>query len=122
MVSSGFFGGREECKRLRVDLPRGDMVAFVHDPLGRRIAKKVNGMAVEKYLWQGRTRLLAVSGGAGALKACFEYADGRLPEAMIKESAWYFLVYNQAGSLRAVLDSARPKEKVGKRIKSERSR
>jgi len=91
---------------LRVDLPSGDVVTFVLDPLGRRIAKKVNGTAVEKYLWQGRTRLLAVYDGSGALTARFEYADGRLPVAMTKGSTRYFLVYDQVGSLRAVLDSA----------------
>lgn len=93
-------------ERLRVDLPRGDVVTFVHDPLGRRIAKKRNGTAVEKYLWQGRTRLLAVYDGSGALTARFEYADGRLPVAMTKGSTRYFLVYDQVGSLRAVLDSS----------------
>lgn len=91
---------------LQVDLPSGDVVTFVHDPLGRRIAKKRNGTAVEKYLWQGRTRLLAVYDGSGALTARFEYADGRLPVAMTKGSTRYFLVYDQVGSLRAVLDSS----------------
>ena len=91
---------------LQVDLPRGDVVTYSHDPLGRRIAKKRNGTAVEKYLWQGRTRLLAVYDGSGALTARFEYADGRLPVAMTKGSTRYFLVYDQVGSLRAVLDSS----------------
>jgi YD repeat-containing protein len=38
---------------LRVDLPSGGVVEYVHDPLGRRIAKKVGGTVVEQYLWQG---------------------------------------------------------------------
>jgi len=49
-------------------LPYGTLIEYGHDPLGRRIAKKVDGVIVEKYLWQGMTRLLAVydeSGGAG---------------------------------------------------------
>jgi len=66
----------------------------------------VNGTAVEKYLWQGRTRLLAVYDGSGALKQRFEYADGRLPVAMTVGGTRYFLVYDQVGSLRAVLDSS----------------
>jgi YD repeat-containing protein len=40
---------------LRVDLPSGDVVEYAHDPLGRRIAKKRNGTAVEHSPRQGRT-------------------------------------------------------------------
>ena len=91
---------------LRVDLPSGGVVEYAHDPLGRRIAKKVGGTVVEKYLWQGRTKLLAVYDGNGSLKQRFEYADGRLPVAMTVGGTRYFLVYDQVGSLRAVVDSA----------------
>ncbi|MDI6797612.1 MAG: hypothetical protein QMD09_11730, partial [Desulfatibacillaceae bacterium] len=35
---------------LRVDIPGGTVVEYVNDPFGRRIAKKVNGNIVEKYL------------------------------------------------------------------------
>ncbi len=45
---------------LSVSLPDGTMIEYEHDPLGRRIARKVSGTVVEKYLWQGMTRLLAV--------------------------------------------------------------
>lgn len=74
------------------------MVKNIHAPLGRRIAKKVGGTVTEKYLWQGRTRLLAVYNGTGALQQRFEYADGRLPLAMTVGGTRYFLVYDQVGS------------------------
>ncbi|ABK19730.1 hypothetical protein [Syntrophobacter fumaroxidans] len=48
---------------LSVALPDGKRIEYVNDPLGRRIAKKVNGTTTQKYLWQGRTRLLAVFDG-----------------------------------------------------------
>jgi hypothetical protein len=51
-----------------VTLPDGRAVSFIHDPLGRRIAKKVNGTTVEKYLWSGRTTLLAVYDGNDNLR------------------------------------------------------
>ena len=35
---------------LNVTLPDGTAIEYVHDPLGRRIAKKVNGAITEKYL------------------------------------------------------------------------
>ena len=83
-----------------------ELIEYVHDPLGRRIAKKVNGTIVEKYLWQGMTRLLAVYDGADNLLMRFEYADERMPVAVITEGATYYLAYDQVGSLRVVADSA----------------
>jgi len=67
---------------LNVVLPDGTLVEYVNDPLGRRIAKKVDGAITEKYLWQGQTRLLAVYDGSDNLLMHFEYADGRMPVAM----------------------------------------
>ena len=58
---------------LGVSLPDGRVVEYVHDPLGRRVAKKIDGVIVEKYLWQGLTRLLAVYDGADSLVQRFEY-------------------------------------------------
>jgi len=78
----------------------------VHDPLGRRIAKKVDGTIIEKYLWQGLTRLLAVYDGSDNLIMRFEYADGRMPAAMTKGGNTYYLAYDQVGSLRIVADNA----------------
>jgi len=90
---------------LSVNLPSGDVIEYVHDPLGRRIAKKVNSAVVEKYLWSGLTRLLAVYDGADNLLMRFEYADGRMPVAMTQGGNKYYLAYDQVGSLRAVVDS-----------------
>ncbi len=36
----------------------------------------------------------------------FEYTDGRMPAAMLKEGVTYYLAYEQIGSLRAVADGA----------------
>ena len=91
---------------LSVSLPDGTLVEYVHDPLGRRIAKKVNGSITEKYLWQGLTRLLAVYDGNDLLLARFLYADGRMPVAMEQGSATYYLTYDQVGSLRVIADSS----------------
>ena len=52
---------------LSVSLPDGRVIEYVHDPLGRRIAKKIDGTITEKYLWQGLTRLLAVYDGSDTL-------------------------------------------------------
>jgi RHS repeat-associated protein len=91
---------------LGVTLPDGTLVDYVHDPLGRRIAKKVNGSVTEKYLWQGLTRLLAVFDGTDNLIMRFEYADSRMPVAMTMNGSTYYLTYDQVGSLRIVADTA----------------
>ena len=91
---------------LSVSLPDGRIIEYVHDPLGRRIAKKINGVIVEKYLWQGMTRLLAVYDGSDNLLMRFEYADGRMPVAMTKGGSIYYLTYDQVGSLRVVADAS----------------
>jgi RHS repeat-associated protein len=89
-----------------VTLPGGTSIAYVHDPLGRRIAKKINGTIVEKYLWQGLTRLLAVYDGSDGLLTRFAYADGRMPVAMTRSDGTYYLAYDQVGSLRIVADAS----------------
>ncbi len=91
---------------LAVVLPDGKRVDYACDPLGRRIAKTVNGTVVEKYLWQGVTRLLAVYDGAGSLRMRFEYADDRMPAAMTAGGVRYYFGYDQVGSLIAVADGS----------------
>lgn len=91
---------------LQVQLPDGGVVSYDQDPLGRRIAKRVDGVIVEKYLWQGLTKLLAVYDGFDTLIQRFEYADGRMPVAMTQSGDTYFLAYDQVGSLRIVTDAS----------------
>jgi RHS repeat-associated protein len=90
---------------LSVALPDGRIIEYVHDPLARRIAKKVNGVVVGKYLWQGTSRLLAVYDGSDNLLMRFDYADGRMPVSMASGGSTYYLGYDQIGSLRVVTDS-----------------
>jgi len=91
---------------LGVTLPDGTTIDYDHDPLGRRIAKRVNGTITEKYLWQGLTRLLAVYDGNDNLMMRFEYADGRMPYAMTEGGLSYYLTYDQVGSLRIIADAS----------------
>jgi RHS repeat-associated protein len=91
---------------LTVILPDGKRIDYVCDPLGRRIAKNVNGVVVEKYLWQGLTRLLAVYDSGNILRQRFEYADDRMPVAMTAGGSRYYLAYDQVDSLRLVADAS----------------
>jgi len=67
---------------------------------------KINGIITAKYLWQGLTRLLAVYDGSDNLVMRFLYADSRMPVAMEKGAAVYYLAYDQVGSLRVVADGS----------------
>ena len=91
---------------LQVKLPDGKVIEYLHDPLGRRIAKAVNGTVTEKYLWQGLTQILAIYDGSDNLLIRFEYSDARIPVAMTKGGSTYYLTYDQVGSLRIVSDAS----------------
>jgi RHS repeat-associated protein len=91
---------------LSVTIPSGTVITYEHDPLGRRIAKKVNGTITEKYLWRDATALLALYDGANNLISRFVYADGKMPVSMTYGGNAYYLLYDQIGSLRVVADSA----------------
>jgi RHS repeat-associated protein len=102
-VTSYDYSSRGEL--LGVTLPDGTLIDYLHDPLGRRIAKKVNGVTTEKYLWQDLTRLLAIFDGSDNLIMRFEYADGRMPVAMTMNGSTYYLTCDQVGSLRIVANT-----------------
>ncbi len=91
---------------LSVQRPDGTLIEYVHDPLGRRIAKKINSIIQEKYLWQGQTRLLAIFDESDHVIARFEYADGRVPMSMTSAGTTYYLAHDPVGSLRLVADEA----------------
>ncbi|MCD4780599.1 MAG: hypothetical protein K8S27_08660 [Candidatus Omnitrophica bacterium] len=90
---------------LSVTLPNNDVIEYVHDPLGRRVARKRNGTIEEKYLWRGQTQLLAVYDGSDILQMRFEYGEDRMPYLMVKNGSTYYLAYDHVGSLRAVTDA-----------------
>ena len=100
-----FFEYSSRVELLSVTFPDGKRIEYVYDPQGRRIAKKVDGAVAEKYLWEGMTRLLAVFDGDENLILRFQYADGRMPLAMTKSGANYYLSYDQVGSLKVVSDT-----------------
>ena len=91
---------------LTVFLSDGRTITYDHDPLGRRISKKIDGTVVEKYLWNGNTTLLAIYDSADNLVTRFNYADSRLPVSMLHNGITYYMMYDQVGTLRLVVDSA----------------
>ena len=65
----------------------------------------MNGVITEKYLWRDAITILAVYDGNDNLISRFNYADGRLPISMTYGGTTYYLLYDQVGSLRAVVNT-----------------
>jgi len=79
-------------------------IEYRHNALGNRVAKLVDGDVVEKYLWENKTRLLAVYAGSGNLKQRYEYALGNTPASYTEGSNRYYILTDQLGSPRMVTD------------------
>jgi len=82
-----------------VQLPDGTLIEYLHNALGQRVAKKVDGIITEKYLWAGVTGLLAVYDSSDNLVIRFEGAK------VVKDGQTYYLITDQIGSVRAVADA-----------------
>jgi RHS repeat-associated protein len=91
---------------LSATLPGGNFITYDHDPLGRRISKRINGNITEKYLWKDAITLLAIYDGNNNLIMRFTYADGRMPVSMTYNGNIYYLAYDQVGSLKTVTDTS----------------
>jgi len=79
-------------------------IEYLHNANNQRVAKKLDGVIVEKYLWANLTTLLAIYDGSDNLVQRFEYADSRMPITLTQNGSKYYLHYDQVGSLRAVSD------------------
>jgi len=90
---------------LAVDTPEHN-VSYRHNALNQRVAKLIDGVVVEKYLWADLTTLLAVYDGSDNLVQRFAYADQRMPVSMMMGGEKYYLHYDQVGSLRAISDTS----------------
>jgi len=85
---------------LHQGLPEQTLIEYVHNAAGQRVAKKVNDVITEKYLWAGITGLLAVYDGDNNLLMRFEGAK------MVKGGQTYYLITDQVGTVRAVVDAS----------------
>ncbi len=77
-------------------------IEYLHNAHNQRVAKKVNGVITEKYLWADLTTLLAVYDGSDNLVQRFEYADQRMPYKMTYNGQKHYMHYDQVGTLKAV--------------------
>lgn len=80
-------------------------ITYQHNANNQRVAKLINGQVVEKYLWADLTTLLAIYDANDNLIQRFEYIDQRMPIAMTYNGQRYYLIYDQVGTLRMVIDT-----------------
>ena len=94
------FGGCPLGNLLSVALPDGTLIEYVVDGLNRRIGKKVNGVLVQGFLYDGQLAPVAELDGTGAVISRFVYATHiNVPDYMIKGGATYRVIVTTGGGL-----------------------
>lgn len=93
------YGTRGEL--IQVITPEKNIVYYLNAN-NQRVAKAVDGVVVEKYLWKDLTTLLAVYDGNDNLIQRYEYAEGRMPLSMTYFGKKFYLHYDQVGTLRVI--------------------
>jgi hypothetical protein len=90
-----------------VTLPDGTAIEYLADGLGRRMAKRVNGTIVRRWIYENALKPVAELDGAGALVSRFVYASSPMvPDFVIRGGIAYRIVSDQLGSPRLVVDVA----------------
>jgi RHS repeat-associated protein len=95
----------DELGQLRsVHLPDGGEVEYIVDGQGRRIGKKVNGILVQGFLYEG-LRPVAELDGANLVVSRFVYGTkGNAPDYFIKGGVTYGVISDHVGSVRLVVN------------------
>jgi RHS repeat-associated protein len=87
-----------------------DNYAFVSDGLDRRIARKVNGVFTQQFLYDESDRVIAEYDGSGNLVSQFVYAThSSVPDVMVRSVAptgTYVFIHDQLGSPRMLISSS----------------
>ncbi len=87
-----------------VRLPNMCKIQYVIDPLGRRVVKKINGITIESYLWDGMTTLVATCDGQGMNHKAFTYDEEGDPVTMAYQDKTYHIATDQVGTIFMVAD------------------
>ncbi|MDE2179979.1 MAG: hypothetical protein KGJ40_03915 [candidate division NC10 bacterium] len=91
----------------RVVLPSGTQIEYLIDGQNRRIGKKVNGVLVQGFLYDGTLRPVAELNGAGTVVSRFVYGSRvNVPDYMIKGGVTYRIISDHLGSPRLIVDVA----------------
>jgi len=90
----------------RVILPSGTQIDYLIDGLDRRVGKKVDGVLVQAFLYDGFLRPIAELDGSGNVVSRFVYATGvNIPDYIIKGGVNYRIIMDQIGSPRLIVNA-----------------
>jgi RHS repeat-associated protein len=81
-------------------------VSYEYDASNRRVARLVNGVVKERYLYLTQTQIAAVFDGSGNVLSTFVYGEKQTPEYMVKAGVTYKFITDPIGSVRMVVNSA----------------
>ncbi|MCB1778002.1 MAG: RHS repeat-associated core domain-containing protein, partial [Candidatus Competibacteraceae bacterium] len=85
----------------------GRTIEYLIDGQNRRIGKRVNGVLVQGFLYQGLLQPAAELDGSGNVVSRFVYATQvNVPDYLIKNGQTYRLLTDHLGSLRLVINTA----------------
>jgi RHS repeat-associated protein len=89
----------------RVTLPDGRNIDYVIDAQNHRIAKKINGSIVKRWLYDGELRILGEIDASGLVTSRFVYGvRGNVPDYMVQGGYTYRIISDHLGSPRLVID------------------
>ncbi len=88
-----------------VALPDGKQIAYLIDPLDRRIGKKVNGSLVQSFLYGNNLGPVAELNPDSSIRSRFVYGTSTVtPDYMVKAGTTYRIVSDERGSPRIVVN------------------
>ncbi len=91
---------------LSVTLPNSTEIEYITDARNRRIAKKVNGTVVQKFLYLNQLEPIAELDANDNLVSLFIYGTrSNTPDYIIKNNVKYKVVTNQLGSVGKVVNT-----------------
>ncbi len=87
-------------------LPNGKTIEYIVDDKNRRIGKKVNGVLVKKWVYDGLLKPALEYDGQNNVVARYVYGTQiNVPEYMVKNGETFRLITDHLGSVRAVVKS-----------------
>jgi RHS repeat-associated protein len=92
---------------IQVGLPNGASIQYLVDGLNRRVGKKVNGVLVKAWLYQGELTPIAELDGSGQLVSQFVYGTrANVPDYMVRNGRTYQYITDDLGSVRLIVDAS----------------
>ena len=89
-----------------VNMQNGTRIDYITDGRGHRIAKKINGAIVRRWLYSDNLKIVEELDSLGQKISRFVYAlKSNVPEYFIKQGITYRIITDQLGSVRMVVNS-----------------